>query len=482
MSKIGRSVSYKWLALVVVSMGTLISCIDMGGIRIVLPQLEHVFQTSPDIVVWVSLIWVLVGSSLMLSMGRLGDIFGRKRLNSLGLAVFTLGLIFCSISQNIIQLIISRFIQAFGAALTIAIAYAIVTTSFAAGERGKALGILSAVAGLGLLSGPALAGVLLDLLGWRSFFYLMIPVAVVSLGMSQTMLKKDPSPVSRQKFDLPGAITLFLALIGLLVAITQGQRLGWSSPWILGTGGLGILLFIAFLVAEKRIAQPVLDLKIFKNRLFSVSVASHLLLYAATVAINFLMPFYLIGALGLSASRAGLIMITIPAFTLLLSPLSGRLSDKLGTLSLCTSGMALLSFGLFLLSRLELDTSIGIIVVYLIIIGVGMGIFVTPNTSAIMGAVPGGRISSASAMIGTLRHIGMSVGLAVAGGSFAASRASHATHLTSQGLSQDIVEKLSTVKGFQSTILIALIIAGIGFITSILRGRVNRGGSASSSF
>ena len=466
-----QKLPYKWIVMSVIGMGTLMSTLDMGGIQVILPHLEQYFGTGPDVVVWISLIWVLVGSSLMLSMGRASDIFGRKRLYTLGFAVFILGLVLCPLSGSIIQLIIFRFIQSIGAAITIAIGNAILASAFPAGERGRALGIMGAVGGLGLLVGPALGGFCLDLLGWRSFFYLRIPFTAVGLGMSQLLLKEQAVASGSEKFDIPGAVTLFFSLVFLLLTLTQGRSLGWASPLILIFGSLGIVLIASFIVIETKILHPVLDLKMFKNRLFSIAVVSHLFLYASTIAVNFLMPFYLIDGLGINAGVAGLVLITIPAFTLVLSPWSGTLSDRYGTQLFCTAGFILICTGLFLLNRLHINSSIGVVLLYLIVVSVGMGLFVTPNTSAIMTAVPGGRLSSASAMIGTLRHIGMSVGLAIAGSAFTAGRSSKALELASEGSSPDMIKRLSTTGGFQSTIIIALVIASIGLLTSVLRGK-----------
>jgi len=471
MQKAGRSTSYKWVAMSVVAMGILMSTLDMGAIHIVLPHLEQVFQTGPDTVVWVSLIWVIIGSGLMLALGRAGDVFGRKRLFTLGLAIFSLGLGLCSLAQSFIQLVIFRLIQAVGAAMTMATENAIITASFPSKERGKALGIIGAVVGLGLLSGPALGGFFLDLLGWRSLFYLRLPFGVISVAMAWVLLKEQSSPKREEKFDLLGATTLFFALTCLVLAVNRGQSLGWFSPWVLILGVVGALLLFFFLIVERKIAQPVLDLRLFWNRLFSAASTSHVFLYMSTIAVTFLMPFYFIQGLGFNASKAGLLLATIPAISLVVSPLSGRLSDKLGTFSLCASGLTLVSVGLFLLSGLGTNASIGDIVFYLVILGVGMGLFTSPNTSAIMGSVPSERLGSASAMVGTLRHMGMSIGLAIAGSAFAASQSSHAAQLTSQGLLQNIAERLSTVSGFQDAIFGALVIAVIGLLASVLRGK-----------
>ncbi|MFC1941319.1 MFS transporter [Chloroflexota bacterium] len=471
MEKAGRRISYKWIAMSVVAMGTLMSTLDMGAVRVALPHLEQVFQAGPDNVVWVSLIWLLIGSGLMLALGRAGDTFGRKRLYTLGLAIFSLGLLLCSLAQNLIQLVMFRLIQASGIAMTIAIGNAIITTSFPSNERGRALGIIGAVIGLGQLSGPVLGGFFLDLLGWRSIFYLRIPFGIISVAMAWALLKEQSSPKREGKFDLLGTVTFFFALTCLLLAVTRGQSLGWLSPWVLILGAVGTLLLFSFLVVERRAEQPVLDLRLFQSRLFSAASASHVFLYMSTTVARYLMPFYLIQGLGFNASKTGLLLVIIPAISLVVSPLSGRLSDKLGTLFLCASGLTLVSVGLFLLSGLGTNASIGDIVLYLVIIGLGMGLFISPNTSAIMGSVPSERLGSASAMVGTLRQLGISVGLAIIGSVFATSRFSHAAQLTSQGLLQDIAERLSTISGFQDAIFVALVIAVIGLLASVLRGR-----------
>ena len=288
----------------------------------------------------------------MLTLGRAGDAFGRKKLYTFGLVIFSMGLGLCSLAQSLIQLVMFRLVQAVGAAMTIATGNAIITASFPSKERGRALGIMGAVGGVGLLSGPALGGILLDLLGWRSIFYLRLPIGIIGVTMARALLKDQFSPKRGQKFDLLGAATLFLALTCLLLAVNRGQSLGWTSPWVAGLGIMSVLLLFLFLFVERGAAQPVLDLRLFRRRLFSAASGSHVLLYMATTAVSFLMPFYLIQGLGLSASKAGLLLITTPAVSLVASPLSGRLSDRLGTLFLCASGLALVSVGLFLLSGL----------------------------------------------------------------------------------------------------------------------------------
>jgi len=322
-----------------------------------------------------------------------------------------------------------------------------------------------------LLSGPALGGFLLDRLGWQSIFYLRLPFGIIAVAMAWVLLKEQALSKREEKFDLAGAATLFFALTCLLLAVNRGQSLGWTSPWVGGLSVAGLLLLLLFLIVERKVVQPVLDLKFFQSRLFSAASASHVFLYMSTSAVNFLMPFYLIQGLGFHASKAGLLLITGPAVSLVVSPLSGRLSDKLGTFSLCALGVVLVSVGLFLLSNLGSNVPLSRIVFYLIILGVGMALFITPNTSAIMGSVSGERLGTASAMVGTLRQVGMSLGLAIAGSVFAASQFSHAALFISQGLSEDVAQKLSTISGFHDTLFLLLPIAVVGLVASVCRGK-----------
>ncbi|MFC1861942.1 MFS transporter [Chloroflexota bacterium] len=471
MKKVERSIPYNWAAMAVVAVGTFINTMDIGAVRIALPHLGQVFQVAPDTIIWIWLINFLIGTSLMLTLGRVSDVFGMKKLYTSGLLISSLGLGLCSLAQGIVQLVMFRLIQAVGTSMTIATSNAIITTSFPPQERGKALGILGAVVGVGLLSGPALGGFLLDSLGWRSIFYTRIPFGIIGAAIAWTLLKEHPAPRQEGKFDLPGAATLFLTLTCLLLAVNRSQSLGWTSPWIVGLSLMGILFLSLFLIVERKAVQPVLDLRLFQSRLFSVASASHTFLYMSTAAVNFLMPFYLIQGLGFSASKAGMLLVTIPVMSVVLSPVSGKISDRWGTLFLCTSGLTLVSTGIFLLSSLGSDTSTGNIILHLLIVGVGMGLFVSPNTSAIMGSAPGERSGTASAMVATLRQVGMSFGLAITGTIFTTSQIFHATQLTSRGLPRDVIQKLSTISGFHDAILMILAAALAGLVISVLRGK-----------
>jgi EmrB/QacA subfamily drug resistance transporter len=444
MEDVSKGLHYKWIAMIIVSIGSFMTTLDASIIPISLPELSEVFHAGPATVLWVFLIYLLVGTGLMLIMGRVSDIIGRKHLYTAGFIIFTLGLGLCPLAQNITQLILFRLLESIGAAMLVATGMAIVTASFPSRERGKALGIVGAASGIGLTSGPILGGFLIGALGWASIFYVRLPIGVIGSVMAWTMLREQPSANPRGRFDLWGALTLFGFLTCLLLAVNQGQTLGWTSSFVLGLGAVAIVLLFLFLAVEKRTAEPVVDLGLFRDRLFATAAWSHLLFYIAIAAITFLMPFYLIDDIAYSPAIAGLLLITIPLFRVIIAPLSGRLYDRLGSFLLCLVGLALTCLGLFLLSKLNDASTASDVVLRLAITGLGIGLFVTPNTSAIMGVVGRSRLGTASAMVPTVRQMGMSIGLAIAGTVF-------------------------VIAGFRDALLVALLIGALALLVSLFR-------------
>ena len=466
-----KGIPYKWLALLTVSIGTFMGTLDASIVNISLPRLTEVFQTEPSVVLWVSVVYLLVSVGLMLTVGRIGDAFGRKRVYILGFALFTLGLILCSFSQSILQLILSRIVQAVGSAMTVALSTAIVTDAFPDQERGKALGILAGVVSTGLLSGPVLGGFLLDTLDWGSIFYTRVPVGIIGIVMAWILLKEQRDSSTGLKFDLGGAATLFGSLSCLLLSFNLGGRLGFTSLPVLILAVSTVALLALFVVFEKRATQPIVDLNVFRNHLFAVGNISLGIMFVAISANTFLMPFYLIDGLGYSASKTGLLFATIPLTALLIGPLSGWLSDKIGSRVLCTVGMALISSGLFLLSGLSTESREVDILLCLVIQGIGSGMFSSPNNSSIMGSVPRDKLSTGSAMIGTVRQIGISSGFAIAGAIFTSRQFFHATQLAQENLTPLMLHKLSLVSGFQDALLVAAIFCSLGIFTSFVRSK-----------
>jgi EmrB/QacA subfamily drug resistance transporter len=460
--------SYKWLALLTVSIGTFMATLDSSIVNISLPRLKEVFNTEASVVLWVTVAYLLVSVGLILTVGKLGDLFGRKRVFIIGLTVFTIGLALCWISQSIIQLILSRILQAVGASMTAALGNAIVTDVFPDQERGKALGILGAVVSAGLLSGPVLGGFLLDALDWRSIFYTRVPVGIIGVVMAVLLLKEQKESSPTLNFDWAGAGTLFGGLSCLLLFFNLGGNLGFTSAPALSLGASTVVLLILFVSAERRASQPILNLGLFGNRVFASGIVSMGIMFLAISANTFLAPFYLIEGIGRSAAQAGLLFAVTSSTTLIVGPISGWLSDKIGTRILCTTGMTLISLALFLLSRLGTDSSTTDILLRFAILGFGLGLFSSPNNSSIMGSVPRESLSTGSAMIATIRQVGMSSGMAIAGAIFTTRQLVHSARLAGE-FPADTVETISLVNAFQDSLLVAAIICSIAIITSWVR-------------
>lgn len=466
-----KGIPYKWLALLTVAIGTFMGTLDASIVNISFPRLTQVFETEPSIVLWVTVAYLLVGVSLMLSLGKIGDQLGRKRVYIAGFIVFTLGLTLCSLSQSIVQLILFRVVQAVGSAMMVALSTAIVTDAFPDQERGKALGILAGVVSAGLLSGPVIGGILLDTLGWEAIFYTRVPVGIIGIIMALVFLKEQRDSNAVFKFDLAGAATLFGGLSCLLLFFNLGGRWGFTSMPTLALGGGTVVLLALFIIFERRAEQPIVDLNLFRNRLFTFSIISLIVMFVAISSNMFLMPFYLIQGLGHSASKAGLLFAAISMTAIVVGPLSGWLSDKAGSRVLCTVGMTLTCTALFLNSRLSIASSELDVLVRLVIQGIGAGMFSSPNNSSIMGSVPRDKLSTGSAMIGTVRQIGMSCGVAIAGAIFTGRQAFHAGQLASNGLAPQMLSRLSLVGGFKDTLLVSAIVCSIGIFTSLARGK-----------
>ena len=439
---------------------------DVSIVQVALPTLGKEFNRGPDTVVWATLISSLVVTGLTLTMGRAGDLFGRKRIYITGWVVFTIGMAAATFAATIEQLVALRFVQAVGVAMAIANGNAIVTDAFPDNQRGRALGTTGAVVGAGLMSGPILGGFIIELLDWRALFYLRVPIGLISMVMALFLVRESEGHTGARKFDIPGALTLFAALSTGLLGVNRGQSWGWTSPLILGLLAASAFFVFAFLRVESKAASPVISLALFKIRSFSVSVASLVLNFAGQSAVTFLMPFYLITVRGYSTGYTGFVQATVPSMMLLLSPFSGVISDRWGFRHQTTLGVALVSAGLLSLSTIDGGTSTPMIMARLAVIGIGTAIFQSPNSSAIMGTVPRNMLGTASASIGTSRNIGNAIGLAMSS-AILVGVASATSGLT--GVRTDKLPPDALLDGIRMAFLVAGLVSSLAIFASLLR-------------
>lgn len=400
------------LILLSVCIGQVIVGLDLRAITVALPTLTTAFRSEFTTIQWTILVYDLILIGLIITMGRLGDLFGRRKFYSSGFVIFVIAAALCGLAQSTGQLIFFRALQAIGGAIIAANGRAIVSVNLPAEERGRALGLTSTAFHVGFLTGPSLGGFLIDTLGWRWIFYINVPF---SLWGAYLAWKVIPETRTSKPFtiDYLGA-ALLLATNGLFIyAIDQLPRAGWRHPAFLASLTLSLAGLFFLLRAEARARTPILMLSMFRERLFSAGVASLFLIAGTLSAINFLMPFFLQYLLGYSASQVGWIIVADSVVIMMMAPLAGALSDRFGSRLLCTIGCAVIAIAQLLLATLSLDSTLPRIMIPLVVWGIGWALFNAPNQSSILGAVGKERIGAAAGMIATTARAGGAMGVAL---------------------------------------------------------------------
>ncbi|KJS20723.1 MAG: multidrug MFS transporter [Clostridiaceae bacterium BRH_c20a] len=457
------------MILLAVAVGTFMGPLDGSVVNIALPSISAFYNVSLATVEWVVMSYLLIISSLLLTYGRMGDLYGHKRIYISGFAVFSIGSLLCALSPSIMLLIIFRAVQAIGAGMMMSMGPAIITNITPPQQRGKSLGLIAIAVSVALTTGPILGGFLTSHFGWQSVFYINIPIGIISIIFAYKVIP-DVRNHNSQPFDVIGSLLLFFALICILFPLSYGEKIGWLNPTIIGLLSLGLVLLLVFVLFEKRIPYPMLDLSLFRNRLYSMGNLSAMINYMAMYSVILIMPFYFQQLLQLSPAQAGMMLIPMPLVTMIVAPISGTISDKLDSRYISSLGMGITAFGLWLLSNLDINSSKFYIEMSLAVIGLGTGMFQTPNNSAVLGSVPPNRRGIASSMLAIMRNIGMVLGVAIAGAVYS-SRIIHLTEgYSGQGLEGIALKAQSFTGAVQMTFLVAACIALIAVFTSLVRG------------
>jgi len=406
--------SRKWYVMAAVAMGVFLATIDGSIVNVALPTLVRAFGTEFAIVQWVVLAYLLTVTTLMLSVGRLGDMIGKKPLYAAGFVVFTLGSVLCGLAPSVYWLIGFRVLQAVGAAMLMALGMAIVTEAFPPSERGRALGISGTMVSIGIVVGPVLGGLLIGALSWHWIFFVNLPVGIVGTWM---VIRFVPAlnPAGGQRFDLAGALTLFLCLMALLMALTLGQRKGFTDILVLALLAASLAFLALFITIERRIQYPMIDLGLFRDRLFNINLVTGFVIFVCMSGTIILMPFYLENVLGYAPRSVGLLLAIVPIAVGITAPISGALSDRLGTRPITVAGLLILLLGFSAVSTLSAGTTALGYVLRFLPIGIGIGVFQSPNNSAVMGAVPRTRLGIASGLLSVTRTLGQTTGIAALG-------------------------------------------------------------------
>ncbi|WP_435405841.1 MFS transporter [Paenibacillus riograndensis] len=403
----------RWLILIVLNLFTFMSTLDGSIVNIALPVLVKQLHLPMAQVEWVTTGYLMAICSAVLFFGKLGDIAGKIRIFKIGTVIFILGSLLCGLSASLPLLIASRVIQAIGASMTMANSQGIVTDIFPATERGKALGLIGTFVSLGSIAGPSLGGIIVSTLGWEYIFWVNVPIGLIAIVLGWKVLPKDLIRV-KARIDLPGSLLFAVFIVTLFAGMLLGQQVGYGDSRIISALAAAAAAFIVFLIVELRRSQPLLQLSLFKNPLFSLSILCAFLVFVANFCFNIIAPFYAQNMLNLSPFYAGFLLMLFPISMVIVAPLSGALSDKIGSEFLTFAGLIVMVIAQFGLARLHDGSAVALVGVWIAMLGIGSGLFQSPNNSLIMSTVPRTQLGSAGSVNSLVRNVGMVVGITIA--------------------------------------------------------------------
>jgi EmrB/QacA subfamily drug resistance transporter len=469
----------RWLSLSVASLATLLVTADTGQLSIALPVIITEFNADLTLASWIALVYALITASLYLPCGRLSDLVGIGKVFSAGFLLYAASALAAGWSRSAEQLILFRAFQAAGSALIMANNFALVTALFPPEERGRAMGISGGtVSALGYTLGPVLGGLLTYAFGWRSNLYLSAMLAFVGLGVARYLLPPESfkgSSVRKEPFDFPGAITFALSISLLLLAMATAQKGSWRSSFVAVEFLGGIVVLVLFVWLEQRRRFPLLDLSIFRIPAFTLGNTARWISFV-TMSINvLLMPFFLQLGMRLDPLHAGFLVVPTPFAMAVLAPLTGWMSERFLPERLCSLGLIINAAGFFFLSFFSVETTSFTVILWLSVLGFGMGLFQTPNNNLLMSSLPRQRLGVGSSFLSIVRSLGNSVGAALAATIVSAQLLAVTGRTSLQNLgghpgTEDGAPVLAAfLQGFHSTYLLAAVLCLVGAAISAVR-------------
>lgn len=403
----------RWLILVNVVLATFMATLDGSIVNVALPDMSTSLHVSTSAVEWVVTSFLITVAATILIFGRLGDIVGKTRVFRVGVVIFTIGSLFCGFTGSLWILVGARVLQAIGAAATMANNQGIITQVFPARERGRALGLIGTFVALGAMTGPPLGGLIVSAFSWKYIFLINVPIGIVVFFMTLKIFPKV-AEVKDEPLDMKGAILFIITMVAFFGAIEQGQNAGFNSPLIIGALIISVIAFILFLIVEKKLELPLLQLNIFSNSLFSISIICGLISFIAISASNIILPFYFEDAKQISPAITGFYMMVSPIVLAIVAPFSGYLSDRIGSEILTLIGLIFSSIGYGLIATLNVGSPVMLLMVFIVIMTFGNGMFQSPNNSLVMSTVPKDKLGIAGSVNALIRNVGMVLGTSLA--------------------------------------------------------------------
>lgn len=402
----------RWWILISVSMFTFMSTLDGSIVNIALPTMSKDMNVPMNQAEWIVSIYLMIVCACLLLFGKIGDSIGKIKVYQIGTLIFTFGSLLCGFNHSLLFLLFARVVQAIGASMTMATNSGIITEVFPMNERGRALGSIGAFVSLGSIAGPGLGGIILSQFSWPYIFWINVPVGIITMIAGLKFLPKDIT-MTKQKVDKLGFISFAMFIITFFGAIFLGQEEGFIHVLPISLFVLAILSFVAFILIEKKVRVPMIAFAIFKNKIFTLSLISALVIFSSNFFVNVVIPFYLQKARGLDPSQAGMLMMIFPLVMVVGSPLSGYLTDKIGPGKLVLTGLTMLSITQLMYMFMDISTPIWYYVLATAIMGLGNSLFQSPNNMMVMSSVAKEDLGVASSMNAFARNLGMVIGIAL---------------------------------------------------------------------
>ena len=417
---------WQWAVLGVVLLGATMSALDVTIVNIALPTIKQEFHSRLALIEWISMAYMIVLALALPIVGRLADLFGRSRLYNLGFGVFIAGSVLCGVAPGIYSLIVARALQAVGAALLQANSVALVTQVFRSRQLGRALGTQAAVQGTAMALGPFVGAMLITFTGWRFIFFVNVPIGLAGLVAAHAILPRTHRRRAGVKLDYLGSALLAVGLTAIVLAVNQAGAAGWSSPLILSHLLIGSLCVAAFVVTELVVTHPTIDPALFRRYTIAAGNVTAFLAYYVLFAVLFLLPFYFEQVLDYGAARAGIVLTAVPLSMAIIAPFTGRAADRLGSRPFLVGGSLTLALGAFLLAFATSASGTVELVIDMLVLGAGLGVFTPANNRATMAATPRGQLGMTGGFLNMMRSLGVIFGVDVSGMLFVAVGGAHA--------------------------------------------------------
>jgi len=397
-----------------IAFATFMCTLDNYIVNISLPTIARVFNIDINMVSLVVISYLLIMTGTILLFGKLGDRLGLVRVFITGYVIFVAGSLLCGISSSITMLVISRCIQGLGGSILYSIPSALIPKYLPATMRGMAFGIITTSAAIGFTLGSPLGGFITEHFNWQWIFLINVPVGIIAIIITLMFFPQDQKIIkSDEKFDITGMFLSFFWLVTLMYPLHSGPEAGWNSPSILISFGISVLIFLAFILWESKCKDPLLDIKIFHYKDFTCSNLANFFVFTAVIGCNFILPFYLINAMGMKADKAGFIMIIFSLVNMCIGPMAGKASDKISPKILCLTGMVLTIIACLIFAKTLYLLCLWPVIVFQVLTGISLGLFLSPNNNLIMKASPGERHGVAAGILRTFTNLGSFIGVGI---------------------------------------------------------------------